>query len=441
MHSQWVMPALVTMTVFVATVLEGCTNNDDLTTTSPSPDSSTTSTTQPSPDSTNVLPIPETTASPTATTGTGGLSPPADSPVAQYGQISVAGTKFHDQHGKPVRLQGMSMFWSQWEPGAKYYNKEVIQWLVTDWKIQLVRAAMGIHERSGYLFDPETEKQKVETVVDAAISLGVYVIIDWHDHSAEKNVASAKAFFSEMAQKYGDKPNVLFEPYNEPISQSWAEIKSYHEEIVAEIRKYSQNLIILGTRRYSQEVDEASKDPVQGTNLAYTLHFYAASSSHQQRLRDLADAAMNNGAAIFITEWGTCSPDGDGEVDPGGTQAWMDYLEQHNLSSANWAISDKDEACAALLPGASAGGAWPSEKLSTSGALIRSILRGESTTQTTTTSQTTSWNGECPSDASGCGCSWTQNGAKCGTSSDDNSKCWCVCCCPSQNSCGWKAGR
>ena len=44
----------------------------------------------------------------------------------------------------------------------------------------------------------------------------------------------------------------------------------------------------------------------------------------------------------------------------------------------------------------------------------------------------------CPSDTSGCGCSWTNNGASCGT--DDGSECWCKCCCASQDSCNWQGG-
>lgn len=238
-----------------------------------------------------------------------------------------------------------------------------------------------------------------------------------------------------MAQKYGDKPNVFFEIFNEPIMQSWAEIKTYHEEIIPEIRKYTNNLIILGTRMYDQEVDEASKDPVQGKSLAYALHFYAAAPSHQKPLRDRADTAMSNGAALFVSEWGSCNYDGDGTVHPAGTQTWMEYLDQHSISSANWAISDKSEACAALLPGASTGGGWTSAELSTSGALMRSILRGE---PLPTTATTTPWSGQCPSNT-GCGCDWTRGGANCG--SDDASECWCKCCCSSQKSCTWAAGR
>ena len=107
------------------------------------------------------------------------------------------------------------------------------------------------------------------------------VIIDWHDHNAEDHEAEAAEFFREMAMEYGEFPNVIFEIYNEPIKQSWSQtIKPYHERIVSVIREYSSNLIVLGTKTWSQDVDEAAQNPVQGENLAYTIHFYA--NTHKQ---------------------------------------------------------------------------------------------------------------------------------------------------------------
>ena len=109
------------------------------------------------------------------------------------------------------------------------------------------------------------------------------MIIDWHDHHAEKHEKEATKFFREMAKEYGEFPNVIFEIYNEPLAQDWSQtIKPYHERIVKVIRKYSSNLIVLGTRTWSQDVDEAAQDPVEEENLAYTIHFYA--NTHMQDL-------------------------------------------------------------------------------------------------------------------------------------------------------------
>ena len=36
----------------------------------------------------------------------------------------------------------------------------------------------------------------------------------------------------------------------------------------------------------------------------------------------------------------------------------LDFFGRLNISDANWAVSDKQEACSALLPGASGEGGW-----------------------------------------------------------------------------------
>ena len=198
--------------------------------------------------------------------------------VKLHGSLQVVGSQVVDESGAPIQLRGMSLFWSQWKP--QFWTKGTAKWLVKNWGVSLLRAAMAVEE-GGYLTNKEAELEKVKTVVDAAIDEGVYVIIDWHDHNAEKHEAEAADFFEKMAKEYGEFPNVIFEIYNEPIKQSWANtIKPYHEKIVSVIRRYSSNLIVLGTKTWSQDVDEAAENPVQGENLAYTIHFYA--NTHQQ---------------------------------------------------------------------------------------------------------------------------------------------------------------
>jgi len=287
--------------------------------------------------------------------------------------LSVAGNNVVGEHGDPVQLKGMSFFWSQWQ--GQYYTQGAVNTLVDDWGCTLLRAVLGIHESSGYLQDPGTEKAKVEVVVNAAIAKGIYVIIDWHDHHAENHVNEAKAFFTEMAQKYGSYPHVLFETYNEPLAVSWSGvIKPYHQQLVPIIRAHSQNVIILGNRDWCQHPDEAARDPVSGSNLAYTIHFYA--NTHRGSLRDKVVQAKSAGGAVFATEWGTCSADGNGQLDLGETNVWLDFLAYHGVSHANWAVSDKNEACSALQPGAPANGGWSDGQLTDSGRYMKGAISG-----------------------------------------------------------------
>lgn len=301
-----------------------------------------------------------------------GQTPAVNSVVQEHGQLHIEGTKILDKNNEVVQLRGMSLFWSQWI--GKYYNASAIKWLKEDWQCTVVRAAMAV-DFDGYLTNPEAEKAKVMAVVDAAIEQGIYVIIDWHDHEAQNHVDEAKKFFGEMAQKYGDYPNVIYETFNEPLDVSWTEVlKPYHETVIAEIRKYDpDNIIVCGTRNWSQNVDEVIDNKINDPNVAYTLHYYAA--THKQWLRDIASKALENEVPLFVTEFGTTQASGDEEIDEAESKIWWQYLDDHKISWCNWSIADKEELAAALKPGAAAEGGWPDSEITTSGKLVREELK------------------------------------------------------------------
>lgn len=292
--------------------------------------------------------------------------------VNHFGLIKAKGNQLIDKNDKPVVLRGMSLFWSQW--GGSYYNEKIIQWLRDDWKCTVVRTAMGI-ESGGYLENKNAELQKVYTVVDAAIKYGIYVIIDWHDHNAQNHLAQAKDFFKTIAQKYGDKANIIYEIYNEPLQVSWTNvIKPYLVEVIKEIRQYDpDNLIVVGTPTWSQDVDVAAKDPVVDNNVAYSLHFYT--STHKESLRIKAKAALNIGVALFVNEFGISEASGTGNIDLTETSLWIKFMTDNNLSSCNWSIIDKNESSAALKTGASATGNWKDSDLTDSGKYNREYIR------------------------------------------------------------------
>ena len=298
-------------------------------------------------------------------------------PVTLHGALSVSGTNIVDENGEVVRFAGNSMFWSNTGFGAeKYYTSEVVEWLQEDWKTTIVRAAMGVDEFGGYLSDRQGNLDRVTTIVDAAIANDMYVIIDWHSHYAENFESDAVDFFMQMATKYGDKPNVIYEIYNEPITRDWSNtIKPYSETVIAAIRAIDpDNLIIVGTPFYSQDVDVVSQDPITGfNNLAYTLHFYAG--THGSNLRNRARTAIRNGLPLMVTEWGTVNANGDGQVDVDSTEEWLTFMSDNNLTHLNWSIHDKVEGASALRSNASPQGGWSDSDLTTSGLYVREIVR------------------------------------------------------------------
>lgn len=292
--------------------------------------------------------------------------------VEKFGKLSVSGNQIIDAQENPIVLRGMSLFWSQWM--GQYYNYDCVKWLRDDWKCTVVRAAMGI-EMGGYLSHPETEIAKIKTMIDACIDLGIYVIVDWHDHNAQSHPERAVEFFREIANLYGDKPNIIYEIYNEPLQVSWDKvIKPYAEVLIENIREIDpDNIILVGTPTWSQDVDIAAQNPLKYSNVAYTMHFYAA--THKQFLRNKTKLALDRGAAIFVSEFGTCEASGTGIIDYKELETWFNFMETNMLSWCNWSIADKDETSAALKPGANANGGWSENELTVSGKLIREKIR------------------------------------------------------------------
>ena len=301
----------------------------------------------------------------------------AQASLADVAPISTQGNKVLFG-GQPGSVSGNSFFWSNdgWG-GEKYYTSGTVSWLKTNWKSNLVRAAMGVEDAGGYISSPTTNKNKVKAVVDAAIANDMYVIIDWHSHKAESNQSQAIAFFQDMARTYGNKNHVIYEIYNEPLNVSWSgTIKPYAEAVIAAIRAIDpDNLIVVGTPNWSQDVDIAANDPITGyANIAYTLHFY--SGTHGQTLRNKAQTALDRNLPLFVTEWGSVNANGDGGVSTSETNAWVDFMKQKGISNANWSINDKAEGASALFAGASGNGNWTENQLTSSGSLARSIIQG-----------------------------------------------------------------
>jgi hypothetical protein len=288
--------------------------------------------------------------------------------------LSVSGNQILSG-GQAKSFAGNSFFWSNtgWNQ-EKMYNASVVQWLKDDWKSSIVRVALGADEDGSYIEDPEGNVSRIETVVDAAIANDLYVIIDFHSHHAEDKKAEAIAFFERMAQKYGEYNHVIYEIYNEPLQISWSDvIKPYAQDVISAIRSIDpDNLIIVGTPTWSQDVDVASQDPIMGTNIAYTLHFYAG--THGQGLRDKALTALNNGIALMVTEWGSVDASGDGAVAEASSNEWMAFMKEHNLTHLNWAVSDKSEGASIIVSGANPEGGWSASDLTPSGSYVKNVI-------------------------------------------------------------------
>ena len=292
-------------------------------------------------------------------------------PVKTHGWLKVAGTQLTDQHNQPLVLNGMSFGWSCFHP--RFYTAGSVQWLYKDWNCNVVRAALGVEPANGYLQNPVASAKLIKRVVDAAIKEGIYVIIDWHSHNI--NLKEAKTFFIKMAATYHRYPNIIYEIFNEPDDETWAEVKAYSTEIISAIRAIdSSNIILVGSPHWDQDINLPAQDPIKGfNNLMYTVHFYAG--THRQWLRDRTDSAIASGLPVFISESAGMEASGNGPVDYQEWKKYINWMKEKKLSWITWSVSDKDETCSVLNKTASGNGKWKEKDLKESGILTRQYLR------------------------------------------------------------------
>ena len=292
--------------------------------------------------------------------------------VKQFPRLSVVGTQLMNENGDTVVLRGVSYGWHQFWP--RFYNDSTVAYFAKDWGAQVLRASMGVDLDSAcYVYQPEFGIECVTKVVDAAIKNDVYAIIDWHSHNLRQK--EAIEFFTQMATRYKGVPNVIYEIYNEPVEDSWEQLKSYSTEVIKAIRAIEPDAVILvGCPHWDQDIHLAADNPISGyDNIMYTLHFYA--NTHGQWLRDRANYALSKGLPVFVSECAGMEASGDGSVNPEEWQNWLDWMQKHAISWAAWSVSDKDETCSMLLPSASSGGNWKDEDLKEWGRIVRNELK------------------------------------------------------------------
>lgn len=287
-------------------------------------------------------------------------------------QLKIVGSQLCDSDGKPIQLKGISSHGLQWY--GDYITYDNMKYIRDDWGANVIRAAMYT-DQDGYISNPAATKEKVKKIVQDAIDLDMYVIIDWHilyDNNPNTYKMQAKAFFEEMAESYGNYPNVIYEICNEPNGNvNWSDdIKPYAEYIIPSIRAIDpDNIIIVGTSTWSQDVDIAADDPLSYSNIMYACHFYAG--THDEFLRNKIDNAISKNAAVFVSEWGTSDASGNNGVYLDEAQVWINYMNDKKISWCNWSLCDKEESSAALKPGTSPTKNLTDSDLSPSGLFVK----------------------------------------------------------------------
>ncbi len=156
--------------------------------------------------------------------------PPAEAPVPANWpkELRVSGNRLVDTDGAEVWLQGVAIPGLEIQPeghGAVHSTRVAIE----EWKANCVRLAVkdeywfGKGKPTGRSAGQTDGGAAYRALIDAAVNVaanrGAYLVIDNHRYRAIQD--EHLEFWTEIAQKYGNHPAVLFDLINEPHGISW----------------------------------------------------------------------------------------------------------------------------------------------------------------------------------------------------------------------------
>lgn len=322
---------------------------------------------------------------------------PAGSPAALHGALKISGKNIYDASGNKFQMRGVSTHGLQWDGdpygdvGGTYVSEASFKTLRDDWGANAIRLALYV-DQGGYADSSKRTqlKNKVMNGVKYATNLGMYVVIDWHilDSDPNNHKTEAIEFFKEMAATYKNYDNVIFEICNEPSAIQWSTIKRYATDVIREIRKISNHIVIVGTPRYSQltlnaweaNSNDVADDPITGySNIAYSLHFYCNESGHTRDLPGKLQYALNKNIPVVISEFGLSAANGNDGINKSQADKWMSILNSdgNKISYFCWSLSRKNESSALLKSSTSSTSNWSDSELSDAGKYIKDLYKKE----------------------------------------------------------------
>ena len=303
-------------------------------------------------------------AAPAAEAEDGSAEPEAEEPPAPQicddgrarpsscGRLQVVDGKLCDESGESVMLRGVST--NSLITSEGFLNDALFRELAEDDGVNLVRLAMYTYGVGviGYSTGGDKDRHKADIFngVELARQHDMYVLIDWHilsDGDPNRYADDAEAFFAEMAERYCDCDNVLYEICNEPNGVDWPTVRQYADRIIPVIRERDpDSVIIVGDPQWSSDLGSVAADPLDYDNILYTLHFYAA--SHGDDSRALVEQVSAQGLPIFVTEYGVTAATGGFPRDLESADKWIELLERERISYCMWAFSTSPEPCSAV---------------------------------------------------------------------------------------------
>ena len=302
---------------------------------------------------------------------------PKGSPVYHNGKLHVQNGRLTNECDFDVQLRGLSS--DNLSTYSKCYTSASFSSLLKDWNASVFRISVYTNGEGGYCVYSSNQlamynyNDDVDELVRLCGTKGIYCVVNWHlteKGDPNDNLKEATIFWRHMAQRYQNFDHVLFEICDNANGVAWSSIKSYADSMIALIRQFDKEKVILcGTPSQDREWESVAANPLKDDNVMYTMHFAAASEG--QSLREKAGAALAKGLPLFVSEF-TLSTVNGGSINTTEGATWIDWMKAQGLSWTYASFADGSGTNSALNNGACGTRSWTST--SASGEFVKEQL-------------------------------------------------------------------
>jgi hypothetical protein len=279
--------------------------------------------------------------------------------VDTYGALHVSGRVFRNTSNDTINFGGVGVERLSVNWGFNRFNNDsYVQYARDFLGVKCFRVTYPVEvdrykpEYDFHYTDSTGRIANMKEFVNRCVKYGVYVIINWHEFNPNQ-LGSAVAFWENMTTEFDGVPNVIFEIYNEPRNiYTWAtHIKPYAETVRDAIRAIDVNssiIILAGVPDYCADFEDVWDDKLTGTNIAYTMHFYAYADPTEYNTHNTH--IVNGNLPVWMTEGASMNfdgklPDGQTQYCPSCYSAmdnWITYLDTANIPYNLWGLFDKN---------------------------------------------------------------------------------------------------
>jgi hypothetical protein len=271
--------------------------------------------------------------------------------------------------GKRVWLYGVNIASLEWSTDGEHIEESVNR-AINDWKVNLIRLPLAqdhwFGKRTNQMDGGAAYRALVDKLVDTCAAGRVYIDLDLHwsdcgqwmneggtlgQHSMpDKN---SIAFWQDLATRFKNQPNVIFDLYNEPHDVSFAiwrdggtvtntpehkkpgQAKVIYEAVGLQklydtIRATgATNIVAAGGLNWAYDLSGVLRGyGIKGSNLIYETHPYQNKTNWDKNFGEVCWKYP-----VYIGEWGFSAHDTNGL---GYAQSLMQYAQKHKLHWTAW---------------------------------------------------------------------------------------------------------